>query len=83
MIDRLLLPSQTDQFYAILSEDYGINPREFDVIHTKVQFQITHIRTGFYFKTSCSTDNDYSFSKFETEFWPTNINTNCTGISFY
>lgn len=79
MIDRLLLPSQTDQFYAILLEDYGINPKEFDVIHTKVQFKITHIRTGFYFETTCSTDTGFASTTFSTEFWPTNINTRRPG----
>jgi len=75
MIDRILLPTQTDKFYIILSEDYGINPKEFDVKHTKEQFKITHIQTGFFFETICPKDHRFphnSITKFVIEFYPTN-----------
>lgn len=75
MINKFLLPSQTDQLYNILLKEYDINPREFDVKHSEVEFKLSHIRTGFYFLATCSTDKDLSVSKFFTEFLPTNTNT--------
>jgi len=47
MIDRFLLPSQTDKLYQSFSV-FGVNPKEFDIKHTKSNFTVTHGTTGFY-----------------------------------
>ena len=49
MINRFLLPSQTDKLYQSFSV-YGVNPKEFDIKHSKSSFKVTHGTTGFYFE---------------------------------
>jgi hypothetical protein len=70
-----LLPSQTDKLYQNFSV-YSLNPKDFNVEHSKSNFKVTHRNTGFYFETRDirGTKSPYGASyavNHEIEFIPT------------
>lgn len=81
MIDKFLLPSQTDKLYQSFSV-YGVNPKEFDIKHSKSSFKVTHGTTGFYCEINDIRETEPRFDdpSYKMEFIPrdTNIKTKLT-----